>query len=78
MLFIDFKNGGLIMTIYTAREYNNVYDGGQQAVDRGDYRSAYDHFMACLKYKKRYESWNETEISHLEYLVKQCNAMFNK
>ncbi len=55
-----------------------MYIGGQETVDRGDYRAAYDHFMACLEYKKQYESWNETEINPLEYLVKQCNAMFNK
>lgn len=64
------------MTVYTADEYVNIYDGGQEAVDRGDYRSAYDHFMACLEYKKRYEPWNESEISMLERLVSNCNAHF--
>lgn len=66
------------MTIYKADEYDNIYTGGQTAVNKGDYRAAYDHFMACLEYKKQYESWNETEINYLEYLVKQCKAMFNK
>ena len=65
------------MTVYTAKEYINIYTGGQTAVDRGDYRSAYDHFMACLEYKQRYEPWNEKEISDLQYKVAQCEAAFD-
>lgn len=64
------------MTVYKASEYDNILTGGYEQMDRGNYRSAFDHFMACLEYKKRYEAWNESEISKLEYLVKQCNAMF--
>lgn len=62
------------MTVYTAKEYPDIYDGGQEAVNRGDYRSALDHFMACLEYKKEYEPWNDDEINKLKYLVKQCEA----
>lgn len=64
------------ITIYTAREYDNCYTSGQEAIDRGDYRCAYDHFMACLEYKKQYEYWDEDGIRHLERLVKQTNDAF--
>jgi hypothetical protein len=64
------------MTVYTAKEYVNIFDGGQSAIDRGDYRCAYDHFMACLAYKKKYEPWNDSEISMLERLISNCLAHF--
>lgn len=64
------------MTIYEASEYINCYDSGQEAVNRSDYRTAYYHFMACLEYKKTYECWDESSIRQLEYLVKNCNAVF--
>lgn len=63
------------MTVYEAKDYINVFDAGQSAVDRGDYRHAYDCFMACLEYKNRYEPYDERTIENLEKLVKNMEAL---
>ncbi len=39
------------MTVYNPKDYDNVYTGGQVQFDMENYRSAYDHFMACIEYK---------------------------
>lgn len=62
--------------IVTGKEYDNRYTAGQQAVDRGDWRMAYDCFSDCLEYLKYYEPWRDDEIDELAKLVKHCNAMF--
>lgn len=64
------------MTVYTAKEYTNILDGGYVQMGMGNYRSAYDHFMACIEYKKRYEPWNVDEIERLQSLADKCNAKF--
>ncbi len=62
--------------IVTGKDFDNRYAAGQEAVNRGEWRLAYDCFNDCLQYLKYYESWREDEISQLEKLVDQCNAMF--
>lgn len=57
-------------------EYTNRYDAGQVAVNNGNWRLAFDCFNDCLEYLKRKEPWRENEISNLEKLVENCNAMF--
>jgi hypothetical protein len=58
------------------KEYLNRYDAGQTAVNRGQWRLAYDCFNDCLEYLKYYEPWRETDIDLLKKLVSDCNAMF--
>ena len=62
--------------INNRKEYLNRYDAGQFAVDRNDWRLAYDCFMDCQQYLKYYEPWNEIEIKKMEVLISNCNKMF--
>lgn len=59
------------------KEYINRYDSGYEAMDRNDWREAYNCFNDCLEYLKYYQSWREKEIEKLEFLVKTCNEKFN-
>lgn len=61
--------------ISSGKEYDNRFMAGQEAVNRGNWRLAYDCFMDCWEYLKYYESWREEEIEYLEKLVKRCDEM---
>jgi hypothetical protein len=61
--------------ISNGKEFDNRFLAGQQAVDRGNWRLAYDCFMDCLEYLRYYEAWREAEIKYLEKLIKNCVAM---
>lgn len=63
--------------ISDGRELDNRSVAGQQAVDRGNWRLAYDCFMDCLEYLKYYEAWREDDIKKYEKLVKRCDEMIN-
>lgn len=63
--------------IASEKEYIQRYDSGQSAVDRGQWRLAYDCFNDCLEYLKYYEPWRESEISLLKKLVSDCNKNFD-
>lgn len=63
--------------IKNEKEYIQRYDSGQTAVDRGQWRLAYDCFNDCLEYLKYYEPWRESEISLLNKLVRDCNKNFD-
>lgn len=62
--------------INNQKEYIDRYDAGQEAVNRGSFRLAYDCFMDCIGYLKRYEPWREDEIEHLQKLADDCKKMF--
>lgn len=64
------------MAIFSDKEYMNRYDAGQEAVDRGHWRLAYDCFMDCKAYLEREQPWNTDEIEMLERLIERCNSMF--
>lgn len=63
--------------ITNEKEYIQRYDAGQTAVDRGQWRLAYDCFNDCLEYLKYYEPWRESEISKLKRIVNNCNENFD-
>lgn len=62
--------------ISNGKQYDNRYMAGHQAVERGDWRMAYDCFRDCSEYLKYYEPWREDEIAKLGVLIEQCRAMF--
>jgi hypothetical protein len=62
--------------IITGKQYDNRYTSGQEAVNRGEWRVAYDCFMDCLEYLKYNEPWRDSEMSELERLTQYCNSMF--
>lgn len=64
------------MAIFNDTQYTNRYDAGQQAVNRGDWRMAFDCFKDCKEYLEYDEPWREEEIEHLGYLIRQCQKMF--
>lgn len=64
------------MAIFSGKEYIQRYDAGQEAVNNGNWRLAYDCFNDCLQYLKRNEPYRTEDIIHLEKLVDDCNSMF--
>ena len=56
-------------TVQNRWDYDNTLTGAREALNRGDYRTAFCNFKACLEYIKRYESWNSDEISMLEHSI---------
>lgn len=64
------------MAIFNDWEYSNRLTAGQTAVDRGEWRIAFDCFKDCKAYLIREQPWNDKEINRLEYLIKLCNDMF--
>ncbi|MBE6799561.1 MAG: hypothetical protein E7525_07335 [Ruminococcaceae bacterium] len=64
------------MAIFSEYEYLNRYTAGQTAVDRGEWRIAFDCFNDCKAYLERYRSWDTEEIRKLEKLSEWCNSMF--
>lgn len=64
------------MAIFSDWEYNNRYTAGQNAVNNGEWRIAFDCFKDCKGYLERTQPWNTDEIEHLEKLIKTCNSMF--
>ncbi len=64
------------MAIFSEYEYLNRYTAGQTAVDRGEWRIAFDCFNDCKAYLERYRSWDTEEIRKLEKLSQWCNSMF--
>ncbi len=64
------------MTIFNEKEFMNRYDQGQLAVNKGNWRIAYDCFMDCKGYLERYRPWDDDEISRMDRLAKMCNRNF--
>lgn len=64
------------MAIFSGKEYIQRYDAGQEAVNNGNWRLAFDCFNDCLHYLKREEPYRTDEIYDLERLVDNCNSMF--
>ena len=56
-------------------ELDNRSTAGQEAVDRGNWRLAYDCFRDCWEYLKYYEPWREDDIAYYEKLVERCKEM---
>lgn len=48
--------------ITNEKEYIQRYDAGQSAVDRNQWRLAYDCFNDCLQYLKYYEPWRDADV----------------
>lgn len=65
------------MAIFNDWEYTNRYDAGQQAVNRGDWRLAFDCFKDCKAYLEDTQPWNEDQIEHLEKLINRVHSMIN-
>ncbi len=64
------------MAIFNEWQYINRYDAGQEAVNRGDWRTAYDCFMDCKGYIEHDRAWDDDEISKLDKLIELCHAHF--
>lgn len=63
------------MAIFSDWEYSNRYTAGQEAVDNGRWRIAFDCFKDCKAYLKDTQPWNDEDISELERLVELCEGM---
>lgn len=64
------------MAIFSEWEYNNRFTAGQTAIDRGEWRTAFDCFKDCKGYIERYRSWDTDELRSLDRLIETCNKMF--
>ena len=64
------------MAIFNDWELNNREAAGYAAIDRDDWRLAYDCFMDCLRYIMRERSWDEEAIARYEALVERCEEHF--
>ncbi len=64
------------MAIFNDWELNNREAAGYAAVDRGDWRLAYDCFMDCLRYIMRERAWDEEAIARYEALTERCKEHF--
>lgn len=58
------------------KELSNRETAGYEAMDRGNWRLAYDCFRDCYEYLKYYESWREDDIEKFKNLYEKCNSMF--
>lgn len=63
------------MAIFSGKEYDNRYTAGQEAVNRGNWRLAYDCFKDCKGYIERTRPCDKDEIRHLDYLINECCRM---
>ena len=45
------------VTVYNKWDYDNTLTGAREALERGDYRTAFCNFKACLEYIKENEPY---------------------
>lgn len=65
------------VTVYNKWDYDNTLTGAREALERGDYRTAFCNFKACLEYIKENEPYNSSEIRMLETAISNVQKLLN-
>ena len=63
------------VSVFNRWEYDNALTGAREALNRGDYDTAFCNYKACLAYLYEYEPDNYSEIKMIEKAIDNVRAL---